>query len=210
MDDISKEVSELEALLGLPSGFYLALLKEDDWSFVIKLSALFEAASGQAISAKLQHPEIETELSYLDQANPKYGKVTLMLKLNIISKEQSKFLTELAELRNKLVHNISEVNFDWGRYTSAFDKNKKKSFAKVFGHGIHDSFVVSGISLNRTDFTVENPKMAIWVTANEVLACLHLDIKNSSDIKKINEVGQRLIQNITNRSSTAPSALDSF
>lgn len=207
MDDISKEVSDLEVLLGLPGGFYSALLKEDDWSFVIKLSALFEAASGQALSAKLQHSEIETELSYLDQANPKYGKVTLMLKLNIITKEQSKFLTELAELRNKLVHNVSEVSFDWESYISNFDKNKKKSFAKVFGHGIHENFVINDIPLNRTEFTVENPKMAIWVTANEVLACLHADIKGSNDIKKLNEIGQRLLQNITNRSITAPSAL---
>jgi len=197
MDEMSKEVSELEQLLGLPNGFYDTLLKEDDWSFVIKLSALFEAASGQALAAKLQHPEIESELSYLEQANSKYGKVTLMLKLKIITKEQSKFLTNLAELRNDLVHNISEVNFKWNTYTSAFDKNKKRSFANVFGHGIHEKFVIGGVSFNRTDFTVENPKMAIWVTANEVLACLHADIRNSSDMKTINKIGQQLIQNIT-------------
>jgi hypothetical protein len=197
MDKISKEVSELESFLGLPNGFCYALLKEDDWSFVIKLSALFEAASGQALSAKLQHSEIASELSYLDQANPKYGKVILMQKLNIITKEQSKFLTELAELRNKLVHNISAINFKWEDYTSKFDKNRKKSFAKVFGHSLHENFVISDVSLNRTDFTVENPKMAIWVTASEVLACLHADIRNSSDIKKVNEIGQRLLETIT-------------
>ncbi len=197
MSDISKEVSELEEVLGLPKQFYKNLLQEDDWSFVIKLSALFEAASGQALSAKLQHPEIENELSYLEQANPKYGKVALMLKLNIINKSQSTFLTKLAELRNKLVHNISEVNFEWDSYTSSLDSNQKKSFANVFGHGIHETFEMQGVSLNRTDFTVENPKMAIWVTANEVLACLHADIRNSADIKKIHDIGQQLIQNIT-------------
>src|SRR5680860_351259 len=107
MTEMTKEVSELERLLGLPNGFYNNLLSEDDWSFVIKLSALFEAASGQALAAKLQHPEIESALSYLEQANPKYGKVTLMLQLDIINKEQSSFLTKLAELRNKLIHNVS-------------------------------------------------------------------------------------------------------
>ncbi len=53
MTEMSKEVSELESLLGLPNGFYNNLLAEDDWSFVIKLSALFEAASGQALATKL-------------------------------------------------------------------------------------------------------------------------------------------------------------
>jgi hypothetical protein len=192
MDAISKEVSDLENILGLPNGFYNSLLAEDDWSFVIKLSALFEAASGQALAAKLQHSEIESELSYLEQAK----KITLILKLNIITKEQSKFLIELASLRNTLVHNISNVTFNWKTFTSAFDKNKKKSFANVFGHGIHENFEVDGISLNRTDFTVENPKMAIWVTAQEILACLHADIANSSDIETINKIGQKLVQNI--------------
>jgi len=197
MDEMSKEVSELEIILGLPDGFYDNLLKEDDWSFMVKLSALFEAASGQALSAKLQHPEIESELSCLDQANPQYGKVTLMLKLNMITKEQSVFLTKLAEFRNKLVHNISEVNFKWDSYISCLDTNQKKSFAKVFGHGIHETFKVKNVLFNRTNFTLENPKMAIWLTANEILACLHADIRNSKDIQKINGISQRLIQKIT-------------
>ena len=99
MDAISKEVSDLENLLGLPNGFYNSLMAEDDWSFVIKLSALFEAASGQALSAKLQHSEIESELSYLEQAK----KITLILKLNIIIKEQSKFLIEITNKGQPLI-----------------------------------------------------------------------------------------------------------
>jgi hypothetical protein len=192
MDAISKEVSDLENLLGLPNGFYNSLMAEDDWSFVIKLSALFEAASGQALAAKLQHSEIESELSYLEQAK----KITLILKLNIITKEQSKFLIELATLRNTLVHNIGNVTFNWETFTSTFDENQKKSFVKVFGHGIHEHFEINGVSSNRTDFTVDNPKMAIWVTAQEVLACLHADIANSSNIEKINEIGQKLVQKL--------------
>ncbi|MDN3717770.1 hypothetical protein [Vibrio breoganii] len=193
MDAISKEVSALENHLGLPSGFYDALLAEDDWSFVIKLSALFEAASGQALAAKLQHSEIENELSYLEQSK----KIALITKLNIITPEQSTFLKKLSELRNKLVHNIREVTFDFAVLTSKFDKNEKRSFANVYGHGIHEKFTVDDVSLNRTDFTLENPKMAMWITAQEILACLHADISNSADIKKINGIGQKLVQNIT-------------
>lgn len=193
MDAISKEISYLESHLGLPTGFYYALLAEDDWSFVIKLSALFEAASGQALGAKFQHPEIENELAYLEQSK----KIDLITKLNILTKEQSTFLTKLSELRNKLVHNISEVTFDFEVHTSNFDKQAKKSFANVYGHGINEIFTVDGVSLNRTDFTFENSKMAIWITAQEILACLHADITHSADISKINAIGQKLVQNIT-------------
>ncbi|WP_290436652.1 hypothetical protein [Aeromonas caviae] len=193
MDAISKEVSALESKLGLPSGFYNALLTEDDWSFVIKLSALFEAASGQALWAKLQHPEIENELSYLEQSK----KIALVTKLNIITKEQSTFLIKLSELRNKLVHNINKVTFDFNALTSSFDKHAKRSFANVYGHGIHENFTVDNVSFNRTNFTVENPKVAMWITAQEILACLHADIANNADIIKSNEIGQGLVQKIT-------------
>ncbi len=190
MDAISKELSDLESHLGLPSGFYNVLLAEDDWSFVIKLSALFEAASGQALGAKLQHPEIEIELAYLEQSQ----KINLITKLDIITKEQSTFLIKLSELRNKLVHNISEVTFDFGAYTSNFDKQAKRSFAKVYGHGIHENFTVNGVSFNRTDFTVKNSKMAMWITAQEILACLHADITHSANISKVNKIGQELVK----------------
>ena len=172
MDDMSKEVSELESLLGVPNGFYEGLLKEDDWSFIIKLSAVFEAAGTQALAAKLQHKEIEDSFAQLDQAHPKYGKVALMYKLNIINQEQQKFLLKLAELRNKLVHNISEISFNLETYMSGFDSNQRKSISKIFGHGIHETFQIQGISCNRTDFTIENPKWVIWLTANEIFACI--------------------------------------
>ena len=94
----------MENILGLPIEFYNNLLSEDDWSFVIKLSALFEAASAQALAAKLKHSEIEGALSYIEQVHPRYGKITLMLQLNIINKERQLFLTKIAELRNKIVH----------------------------------------------------------------------------------------------------------
>jgi hypothetical protein len=72
-------------------------------------------------------------------------------------------------------------------------------FLYVIGHGIHETFEIQGVSLNHTNFTIENPKMAIWITANEILACLHADIKHSNDIKKLNHIGERLLQRIANQ-----------
>lgn len=75
-------------------------------------------------------------------------------------------------------------------------KTQKDSFAKVYGHGIYENFMVGNAAFNRTDFTVENPKMAIWITAQEILACLNADIQNSTNIKQINDIGQKLVQNL--------------
>lgn len=48
-------VEELVKELGLPEGFYAELLGEDDWSFIIKLHALMEAAVTGLIVAALGH-----------------------------------------------------------------------------------------------------------------------------------------------------------
>lgn len=194
MNLIAKEVEALESLLGLPVGFYNTLLKEDDWSFIIKLSALFEAASTQAVAAKLHYPEIENELARLEQSK----KIDLMFKLGILVEEQKKFLVRLSELRNKLVHNISEIKFDFVHYVLSLDGNQKRSFVTIFGHGIKESFDIDNISLNRHDFTLEKPKLAIWVTAQEVLACLNADIRGSADFQKITNIGLKLVERLVN------------
>ncbi|EIV1709763.1 hypothetical protein ACEV85_23175 [Vibrio parahaemolyticus] len=206
MNDIFSEIAELEPILGVPNGFYDRLRVEDDWSFVIKLSALFEAVGTQALASKLQHVELEDAFAQLEQAHPKYGKIALMFKLSMITVDQRKFLLKLAELRNKLVHNISEVSFEFEGFISSLDNNQKSSFADTFGFGIHETFEIQGHSCNRKDFTIENPKWVIWVTASEILACLSAEIKHGEDVKKLHELGMRLLENITKHSSVIPNA----
>lgn len=206
MNEIVEAVENLELLLGLPKGFYSNLYEEDDWSFIIKLSALFEAASTEAIASKLQHPEITSALASLEQAHPRHGKIMFMLNLGIICPEQKLFLVKLAELRNKLVHNISEVAFDFEAYMASLEKGQKKSLAKILGHGVQPTFEIQGVSLNRTDFTIENPKIAMWVTANEILACLHAEIVHGIDMKKITKLGISVIENISKHLGETPNA----
>ena len=74
MSDIFKDVSDFESRLGLPKDFYRDLINEDDLSFVIKISALFEAAATHLLTIRFRAPEVENELSFLEQANPRNGK----------------------------------------------------------------------------------------------------------------------------------------
>ena len=76
--DIFAEVEAQGARLGLPAGFYSKLLQEDDWSFVIKLNALVEAACSDALAARLHAPELAACLATLDLGHSKHGKVVLL------------------------------------------------------------------------------------------------------------------------------------
>jgi len=159
--EMNKEIKQLEKNIGLSSGYYSKLLSEDDWSFIIKLSALFEAVATEALSIKLGDTRATETLSYLEYANLKSGKIVFLEKLEVITKEQFNFLKKLAELRNKLVHTISSTNFCFNDYIKNLNDDNKKNFVKIFGHGIKEKIKISDNLLTRRDFTLENPKIAI-------------------------------------------------
>lgn len=174
---IFNDISEFEKLLALPSGFYEKLLEEDDWSFVVKLSALFEAASTHILVKRLGTPELADSFAELDYANSKFGKVTLLKKLDAIANEQSKALLALATLRNKLVHNVASVGFSFEKYIATLDKQQQNAFVLSFGHGINDNMKLGDDVVSRRDFVLENAKLSLWMTSAEILACLYLEIE---------------------------------
>jgi len=54
-DSIRQSVNQLEGELAVPIGFHESLMREhDDWSFVVKASALIEAAVTQVIDVHAQ------------------------------------------------------------------------------------------------------------------------------------------------------------
>jgi hypothetical protein len=55
---MDKGILELESKLGLDQGFFGNLQSEDDWSFVIKLHALFEAACTHLLLFHFQELEL--------------------------------------------------------------------------------------------------------------------------------------------------------
>lgn len=174
---IFNDIIEFEKLLALPNGFYEKLLEEDDWSFVVKLSALFEAASSHILVKRLDTPELADSFAELDYAHSKFGKVILLKKLGAINDEQSKVLLALAKLRNKLVHNIASVGFSFERYIATLDKQQKSAFVLSFGHGINDNIQLGDDVVSRRDFVLQNARLSLWMTSAEILACLYLEIE---------------------------------
>jgi hypothetical protein len=172
---IFRDIASFEQRLALPQGFYARLLKEDDWSFVIKLNALFEAACAHALTTRLAAPELIDQFARLELADRDRGKVKFLSSLGCINEEQAAFLRRLAELRNTLAHNVSQVGFTFNSYVSRLDSNQRKQLAKVLGHGCNDPIPIEGKKVPLVKFAAENTKLVIWLTAAEVLACLYLE-----------------------------------
>ncbi len=174
---IFDRVLEFESRLGLPKGFYSQLLREDDWSFVVKLNALFEGACTHVITTRLHAPELEGAFAQLDLANTKCGKVALLRSLDAITPEQVSILRALAELRNALVHNITNVTFSFTSHVARLDKNQFTTLVKNFGHGVRDVIEIADKRIPKAQFVRENPKLSLWLTAAEIIACLYVEFE---------------------------------
>lgn len=171
------EVQQFESRLGLPKDFYSQLLREDDWSFVVKLNALFEGVCTHVLTTRLHAPELADALAQLDLANTKFGKVALLRSLGAITSEQAAILRSLAELRNALVHNIANVGFSFSSYVAGLDANQLKTMIRNFGHGVQDEVEIADKRIQKAQFVRENPKVALWLTAAEIIACLYLEFE---------------------------------
>lgn len=184
-ENIFEELAEFEKKIGLPKGFYNALLAEDDWSFVIKLNALFEAAATHALVARLDTPELLDTLARLDFARQDCGKIKLLKKLGIISPEQAKCLQRLAELRNDLAHGIENVTFNFKEYFSKADSSQRKNIVRDFGHGLYDPLPLTDtVKVSKAEFVELDTKQALWLTALEILACMHLEYERT-ELRKL-------------------------
>lgn len=180
----SEIVSQLEEKLGLKTGFFDRLLAEDDWSFVVKLHALMEAAVSHLVCETLtismkdysaqffDKPLLAKLLAYAELSNKRTGKTTLARSLGLILDYQRDFLYHLSELRNDLVHDVRNVSFQLTDYVAKLDVNQRKNFVEAFGPGAASEESLTkllGKATSREEFTTKNPKVSIWLTS---LVCL--------------------------------------
>jgi len=129
--DIDKGIVLLSKRIGLPSDFFKRLLNEDDWSFIIKLHALIEAACTQLLIHHFQEPSLYPILAKLELSNKTIGKIAILKELELLEEYDRKYIYQLSELRNKLVHDISQFSFSIKDMVKNYDDNEIKQFAKI-------------------------------------------------------------------------------
>jgi hypothetical protein len=131
-EGVFPQLSELEARIGLPLGFCEGLREEPtDWSFVIKLHALFEAAITQLLVGKLARPELSELVSQMDMGHPRTGKIQMAKALGVLEEEERRFVRYLSMLRNDLVHNVGNVTFTFDDYPKSLDTNKRRELVQA-------------------------------------------------------------------------------
>ena len=132
-----RPITDIENQLGLPTGFLKGLYDhEDDWSFVIKAHAFLEAALTHLLADHLGKEDLLPVFAYLETSNVRTGKLAFVKAFDLLDKGARRFIHTLSELRNDLVHEISNVRFTFAAYVSSLSDKERKEFIGAFDYAL--------------------------------------------------------------------------
>lgn len=193
MSEVYERINELENELGLPKGFYFNISEDDDWSFIIKLHSLIEATVTNCVVNALGDKRLENLIASLPLNNKRTGKMGFIVALDLMPREGVDLISKLSEIRNSLVHKVSNTNFSLEKYIASSDRKSLKEFVKIFGWGFPDKFIDAYSKsekkvFSREDFVKAEPKINIWVTTIHCLDNLYLQKENKILRRKTDEL----------------------
>jgi len=130
-----RPIADIETQLGLPTGFLLYLYThEDDWSLVIKSHAFLEAALTHLLADHLGKEDLLPVFAYLETSNVRTGKLAFVKAFDLLDKGARRFIHTLSELRNDLVHEVSNVNFKFDTHVAGLTDKERKEFIGAFDY----------------------------------------------------------------------------
>jgi len=188
-------IEHFEEITDVRHGFVEDLLAEDDWSFVIKLHAFIEAASTQLLVRYFQEPDLTDFLSRLSQNR----RIKLLSSVGYLGKTSRRYMTSLSGLRNRLVHNVANVNFSFSELTQGMSEEERRNFARDFIHywamrphesgRIQDGFVTDEDAIQKAR---DEPKFYVWRGAVSLLNSQY-DMESYGEFRQ-SEKAQELYQ----------------
>lgn len=159
-----RDVNRFAVELGLEEGFFRSLLEEDDWSFVIKLHALVEAAVAHLLAETCGRPELLPVFSRMAMGGSRTGKLAFGKVLDCLDDYDLAFIAALSEVRNRMVHSVRDAALTLDQYVAELDKGQFETFRRRVGPA-DDPLTLGKDSVPAAVFVRENPKLCLWLRA---------------------------------------------
>lgn len=131
LDRLARAVMSIERDLGLPADFLNSIHKGDDWTVIIRTHALVESMVSHLLTHAIGDVRLSRFFERLELGNVQTGKLALAGTLELLEPKERRFIKTLGELRNRLVHDIRNVNFNPREYFEALDKNQRRAFLEA-------------------------------------------------------------------------------
>ncbi|MEN3327558.1 MAG: hypothetical protein V7638_2365 [Acidobacteriota bacterium] len=167
--------------------FLLDLLKEDDWTFVIKAHALIETAVTQMLVEHLGEVELMKIVELLPLSENRTGKIAVARQLKLLDDKQRRFVRFFSELRNSLVHRLDNLNFTFENYVSTLDSNQRRSLKESVAWFADDEQMRKEWEMIAED----NPRVGVYIAIHCLMAHCILSTQQSSALREIDEMAIR-------------------
>lgn len=140
--------------LNLPKEAVVNLMTEDDWSFIVKASAILEKFLDHLISSKV--PDVNLKALVCEQGLEK--KLKLAQKMKLITGDAYKELDFVRKMRNQAAHGL----------IFSFDDQFKKidtlnAYKSLFKNTWNRKMTIAGKKIDGLKFSVENPRITIFM-----------------------------------------------
>jgi hypothetical protein len=181
-----QHLTEMEREIGLPDRFLLDLVEESDWSFVIKLHALLEAALAQALVAEIGDTRLSEIVSRLTLQN----KLRWAGTLGILGPPDTTLMDRLARIRNYAAHSLDGLSFTFSGYVESLSAEERSSTLKALLP------LGDGPSGGAGSLFQVAPRAAVWVNATATLARLAALRKVAASRAAIRGIYERVAQDM--------------
>jgi energy-converting hydrogenase A subunit M len=168
---IADQIPKLEETLGIEVGFFNKLSDEEDWALIIKLHALIESAVSELLTAAFNNTSLKDTFSMLELSNKRTGKMAFINALGLLGDAERRYISSLSELRNKLVHNIKNVNYQLHEEVEKMDKQQFQRFVHNY------NTLATDVDDNIRNLFRHDPCQALWYGGMSVLGMIYLKHK---------------------------------
>jgi len=193
-------VQNIETELELPNGFSKAFLKLEDWTFVVKGWAYVESILELLVWSKIDHMPLEFRkvISRIESGNMKTGKLAFAKALELIGPKEWKYLQSFCELRNRVAHGISDIQFDFIGFISSQEDKDKKEFFKKF-ESCNCCCIQELLFKNSKDLELlaQHPREYVMAGYYDVLHCLSVRLEHKAIRAIKNSMNMQLQENLS-------------
>lgn len=162
----------LSKIDGDTNALFSLLDDNNDWAFIIKLSAFIELLLNSVLNKRLQEPSL---CSFME-SSPLYGrnsKTQLACDLSLLTKGQCSFIQQIAEMRNVCAHDFSAINFNFEDYLSKKDENQRKAWVNKL------NFFEGEAKNSFSEFYRNMPKYGLIIATIILSATIELEVMKS-------------------------------
>tara|TARA_B100001971_G_scaffold84647_1_gene78099 strand:+ start:210659 stop:211258 length:600 start_codon:yes stop_codon:yes gene_type:complete len=178
---ISSFLKKAEQELNLPSGAVLDFPNEDDWSFIIKITALIERTINYLVTSDLN----DDHVSELIIGQKLRQKLNLAKNRKIIDPKTFEIFKYVSELRNKAAHNFLFTFEEIFKDSDSLNAYKGK-FMDVWNNPVQ----VGDKKVQAKQFIVENPRITIFMDVIGRLSISNLEVETLAIKRDRDKLGE--------------------